>query len=125
MRKWTFYFAWFLTLVGLFLSLYYGEILGMEPCRLCWYQRCALFPLTLLLGIAVYRDDRNFLPYGLILAGSGLFLALIQIFVPASLCSLGCTEKTAVIWFLTLPMIGAIGFAAIFGFLWFAIRKKT
>jgi len=120
-----FYFARFLTLVGLFLSLYYGEILGMEPCRLCWYQRCALFPLTLLLGIAVYRDDRNFLPYGLILAGSGLFLALIQIFVPASLCSHGCTEKTAVIWFLTLPMIGAIGFAAIFGFLWFAIRKKT
>jgi disulfide bond formation protein DsbB len=119
MKKWTFYFAWFFTLIGLLVSLYYGEILGMEPCRLCWYQRCALFPLALLLGVAIYRDDFHFLPYGRILAGVGLLLALVQIFIPASLCNHGCTERTAVVWFLTFPMFSAIGFALIFGLLSF------
>lgn len=124
MSKYAFYVAWVCCLIGVLFSVYSGEILGIEPCRLCWYQRCALFPLTLLLGVALYRDDRRFLPYALILAAAGLLLALAQIFIPTSLCSHDCTEKTAILWFLTLPMISAIGFAIIFFLLFLALQKK-
>ncbi len=118
MKKYALYFAWVLSLFGVLFSVYQGEILGMEICRLCWYQRCSLFPLALLLGVAAYQGDRNFSRYGLMLAGAGAVLAWIQVFTPASLCSHGCVEKTAVLWFLTLPMISGIGFATIFFLLW-------
>jgi disulfide bond formation protein DsbB len=118
MSKYALYFAWVFSLLGILLSVYYGEVLGMEPCRLCWYQRCVLFPLAILLGIAAYRDDRKFSRYGLVLAGTGILLALLQVFIPASLCGNGCVEKTVVVWFITLPMLSAIGFAAIFFLLW-------
>ncbi|HEX2582546.1 MAG TPA: disulfide bond formation protein B [Chlamydiales bacterium] len=118
MRKYTLYLAWVVSLFGVLFSVYSSEILGMEVCKLCWYQRCALFPLALLLGIAVYRNDRNFTRYGLVLAGAGAVLAWAQVFIPASLCSHGCVEKGAVFWFLTMPMISGIGFLAIFCLLW-------
>lgn len=56
-RKNNLYSAWVISLFGLFLSLFVGEILEVEPCNLCWYQRIALFPLTILLGIAAYKQD--------------------------------------------------------------------
>ena len=33
-------------------SLYYSEIAGFTPCRLCWYQRYAMYPLVALLPLA-------------------------------------------------------------------------
>ena len=33
-------------------SLYFSEVAGFEPCALCWYQRIAMYPLVLILGIA-------------------------------------------------------------------------
>jgi disulfide bond formation protein DsbB len=120
MRKYALYFAWVLSLFGVLLSVYSSEILGIEPCRLCWYQRCALFPLAILLGIAAYRDDRNFSRYGLVLAGFGIVLSWLQVFFPTYLCGSSCVETTAAVWFLTLPIFSSIGFAAIFILLWIA-----
>ena len=40
-------------------SLYYSEVANFEPCRLCWYQRAAMYPLAPILGIAaILRDAR-------------------------------------------------------------------
>jgi disulfide bond formation protein DsbB len=33
-------------------SLYLSEIVGFPPCLLCWYQRIAMYPLVLVLGMA-------------------------------------------------------------------------
>ena len=30
-------------------SLYFSEIVNYKPCRLCWYQRSAMYPLAILL----------------------------------------------------------------------------
>jgi disulfide bond formation protein DsbB len=38
-------------------SLYLSEVAHLTPCRLCWYQRICMYPLVLLLGIAVSRRD--------------------------------------------------------------------
>lgn len=78
------YLAWIVSLAAVLGSLYYGEILHIEPCRLCWFQRIGMFPLALFLGIAVYQNDRKVAIYclPLILFGGlfALYQSLIQIF---------------------------------------------
>ena len=32
-------------------ALFIGEVLGKMPCTLCWYQRIAMFPLVVILGV--------------------------------------------------------------------------
>ncbi len=64
-----------IALVAVFGSLYYGEVLRFEPCRLCWYQRMAMFPLALFLGIAFYKDDFRIARYCLPLVGIGALFA--------------------------------------------------
>ena len=40
-------------------SLYFSEIVGYVPCRLCWYQRAAMYPLAILLiWFTVRRSER-------------------------------------------------------------------
>ena len=57
-------------------ALYIGEVLGRTPCVLCWYQRIAMFPLSLLLGIAMFRGDTGVRLYVLPLALVGLLVAI-------------------------------------------------
>jgi disulfide bond formation protein DsbB len=38
-------------------SLYFQYGGGLTPCLLCWYQRIAMYPLSLLLGQATFRND--------------------------------------------------------------------
>ncbi|EKE08076.1 MAG: disulfide bond formation protein DsbB [uncultured bacterium] len=72
------YLAWLIALIALFGSLYYGEVLQMEPCRLCWYQRIGMFPLALFLGIAWYKGDQKMALYSLPLIVFGGLFALYQ-----------------------------------------------
>lgn len=114
-EKHALYLAWVIALSGFCLSIYYGEILQIEPCALCWYQRIALFPLVLILGIAAYRNDLKIIPYAIPLALLGVFFALYQIlrfYIPllkgATLCSL--TEDCSNPFFLKLSFLSLIGF---------------
>ena len=36
-------------------SLYFSEIVNYVPCRLCWYQRAAMYPLAILLVVASFK----------------------------------------------------------------------
>ncbi|MBV8194639.1 MAG: disulfide bond formation protein B [Candidatus Dormibacteraeota bacterium] len=49
--------AWIVAALATLGSLYLSEIAGLIPCQLCWFQRIAMYPLTLLLGIAALRGD--------------------------------------------------------------------
>lgn len=68
--------AWLVALMATLVALYSSEVLGMEVCTLCWYQRICIFPLAIQLGIAVFRDDRRFALYALPLAILGGLIAL-------------------------------------------------
>jgi disulfide bond formation protein DsbB len=40
-------------------SLYFSEIANFVPCRLCWYQRAAMYPLAaILIWFTVRRSER-------------------------------------------------------------------
>jgi len=38
-------------------SLYFSEIADFVPCRLCWFQRIAMYPLTAVLLVGAIRKD--------------------------------------------------------------------
>jgi disulfide bond formation protein DsbB len=44
-----------ITATATFGSLYFSEIAGYRPCRLCWYQRAAMYPLAAFLVAAAVR----------------------------------------------------------------------
>ena len=48
-------------------SLYLSEGAHLPPCRLCWYQRIAMYSLAVILVVAVVRRDWNVRPYALTL----------------------------------------------------------
>ena len=73
------YFAWIITLIATLSSLYYSEVLKWEACKLCWYQRTCIFPLTIILGIAAYRMDRKIVDYVLPLVVIGSLFSIYQI----------------------------------------------
>ena len=39
-------------------SLYFSESAGYVPCRLCWFQRIAMYPIALVAVVALVRRDR-------------------------------------------------------------------
>ncbi len=39
-------------------SLYFSEIADFVPCRLCWFQRIAMYPLSVVLLVGAIRKDR-------------------------------------------------------------------
>ncbi len=102
-------------------SLLLSEVAGYVPCELCWYQRIAMYPLTVVLGVAAWhRDDRA---YRVVtpLAGFGSVIAVWHIAIernpslggvcdPAAPCSLRWVEEFG---FLTLPTMALIAFLAI------------
>jgi disulfide bond formation protein DsbB len=51
------FLAWGVALVATLGSLYYSEVANFPPCELCWYQRIAMYPLVVILGIAAVRRD--------------------------------------------------------------------
>jgi disulfide bond formation protein DsbB len=122
MKHYALYFAWLVSLIGLLVSLYYGEVLSYEPCRLCWYQRIALFPLAILLGVAAFRQDLRFANYALILAFIGEAFAvyhLLELHFPALrsavLCGpvQSCHEAVVDFLGLSFPALSSTGFLLI------------
>jgi disulfide bond formation protein DsbB len=90
----------------------------IEPCRMCWYQRMALFPLTLILGIGIYRHDRSMIYYALPLSIFGMIAALSQsagIHFPfLQICSQECAKPIfSMLDAITFPDLSALGFAFI------------
>ena len=75
-RPWTLLLlAWLVATTATLGALFLGEVMGMTPCVLCWYQRIFMFPLAIILGIACFADDRRGAVYGLALALGGLAMA--------------------------------------------------
>ena len=107
-------------------SLYFSEIAGFVPCRLCWYQRIAMYPLAVIGIVAALRRDRDVVWYAVPLASIGAGIAAYHYLIewrPAldtGACSANgpaCTD----IWFrefgfVTLAFMALAGFIGIITF---------
>jgi disulfide bond formation protein DsbB len=80
--KYALYFAWLIAIVATLGSLYADFIFHFVPCPLCWYQRIAMFPLAIILGIACYHNDKKVYRYAIPLITLGIVVAAYQIVKP-------------------------------------------
>jgi disulfide bond formation protein DsbB len=103
-------------------SLSYSLVAGFEPCELCWYQRIAMYPLSLILVVAAVRRDSSVGNYVLPIASVGFLLSayhyLIQQFpdLSAGACSASVPCTAAYVWefdFVSIPFMAMVSFAAI------------
>lgn len=72
------YFAWVVSLVATFGSLYFSEIRGFIPCEKCWYQRIFMYPLIFILGIGTFQNDVTVKKFVLPLSIIGGCISLIH-----------------------------------------------
>lgn len=105
-------------------SLYFSEIADFVPCRLCWFQRIAMYPLAVLLVVAAWRRDvRGAFLYGIAFPVVGAGIAIYHLYIEnnpdaeSQGCKIGgapCSTK----WieefgYVTIPTLALTAFALI------------
>lgn len=110
--------AWVVAAVAMAGSLYFSGS-GLEPCRLCWYQRIAMYPLVAVLGVAVLRRDVAVWRYVLPLSVAGGLIAVyhaalqLQPALEVVECAVGaaCTLRYfAVFGWISIPWMAGAAF---------------
>lgn len=115
--------SWISALIATLGSLYFSEVRHFIPCTLCWYQRIFMYPLAILLGIAVYRNDKGIYKYvlplsiiGMIISGYHTVLQKIPYLQQFEMCTTGVPcSKDYLNWlgFVTIPLMAFIAFTII------------
>ncbi|HEY4502258.1 MAG TPA: disulfide bond formation protein B [Candidatus Paceibacterota bacterium] len=78
LRAYGLHLALLLSLVTTIGTLLYSEVLGFEPCSLCWLQRVFLYPQIILLGVALIKKEYIIADYCIGLSIPGALIALYQ-----------------------------------------------
>lgn len=110
--------AFVLALVATLGSLYFSEIAGYPPCKLCWIQRLAIFPSLIVLAVGLLRKDSLLHTYILPLTIPGLVVSIYHnllyynVFAESkATCEAGisCTTKY-IEWFgfVTIPLLALV-----------------
>ena len=126
--------AWGVALLATVGSLYFSETANYTPCTLCWYQRIAMYPLVLILGIAMVRRDTAVriyaIPMALVGAAISSYHYLLEWFpeIDTGACSavIPCTQ----VWFrefgfVSMPLLALIAFGLIITFLLIPPRSSA
>jgi disulfide bond formation protein DsbB len=103
-------------------SLFYSEIAGFEPCKLCWFQRLFMYPQMFMLGVALWKKDESVLRYSIVLSLVGAAIALYHYLLqlgiaPAVPCaavgqSADCSQRFVMeMGYVTIPMMSLTVFA--------------
>ena len=114
------YLACSIALVATVGSLFFSEVMQLPPCVLCWYQRIAMYPLVIIIGVGIITRDGHFKNYALLLALVGLAISIYHNLlyyglIPESIapCAEGvsCTSRQ-IEWlgFITIPLLALAAF---------------
>ena len=109
-------------------SLYLSDIVHLIPCKLCWYQRIAMYPIAVMLPIAAWRGDKSVRFYSTVLSVIGLGIAswhrLMQFFpsLDTGACAMvgpPCSSPYILVFgFSTIPYMAVSSFVLILVLLW-------
>lgn len=114
--------AWLIATAATLGALFVGEVLGREPCSLCWYQRAFMFPLAVVLAVASFLADAKAWRYAMPLAVIGGLVALYHSLLYAGLIPQPirpclernpCSGADMVILGLPLPYLALASFTGI------------
>lgn len=114
--------AWIVAATSMVGSMYFSESQHLVPCKLCWFQRIAMYPLAIVLLIAAVRGDQQVGRYVVPIAGIGLAVSTYHYVIEwnpnleAGSCALTapCTVPYfREFGFVSLAFMAMCGFAAI------------
>lgn len=115
--------AFIVALVATVGSLWLSEGAGFLPCKLCWYQRIAMYPMTIVLGVAALRRDIGVRWYALPVVAAGATISVWHILIerfPSLSTSTSCdvTNPCSLIWtehfgYMTIPTMALSAFVLI------------
>jgi disulfide bond formation protein DsbB len=111
-----------ISLGAMLTSLFYSNVIGYEPCTLCWVQRIFMYPIVFISGLAIYKKEFSVIPYIKMLAVLGLLIATYHIYIdlggsPLLDCSaevVSCTKRYVhEFGYITIPVMSFTLFAFI------------
>lgn len=125
-----------LTLATIIISLYYSEVLGFEPCGLCWTIRIFSYSQFFLFVVALMKGgDRSVADYSIVLSALGLPVALYQHYLqmggtelincPAVSTGADCADRFLFAFgHVTFPWVAVTLFALLITVMLFVRRKE-
>lgn len=125
--------AFLTALAGVFGSLFISEIVGYEPCKLCWIQRIFLYPQVVIFAVALWKKEYRVASLSatiLSLLGIivGIYQWISQTFdISFSACAaVGSACNKIYIFqygYITIPVMSITVFSFILFFLYYGGRK--
>ena len=117
------YLAWLIALIATVGSLFFSEVMNLPPCVLCWYQRIAMYPLVVIIGVGIISRDQRMKSYALPICLIGLAISIYHNLlyyglIPESItpCTEGisCTSRQ-IEWlgFITIPLLALTAFVGL------------
>jgi disulfide bond formation protein DsbB len=133
-KSWLLLFlVWILAAIGTLASLFFSEIMKLPVCSLCWYQRIAMYPLVVILPIALFPFDAKVTRYAGVLVLFGWLTALFHVllvagYIPKSAqpCVQGipCSETHInILGLINMPIMSLFTFS-VMGLLLFLVKKS-
>jgi disulfide bond formation protein DsbB/mono/diheme cytochrome c family protein len=126
--------AWVVAATATAGSLWFSEVANYIPCVLCWYQRIAMYPLVIVLLVAILRRERTIAPYALFLALAGLVVSIYHYQLEwfpdqSSICSTTASVPCHVKWFehfgfVTIPFLAGSAFLMVITLMAIAWRNE-
>lgn len=126
--------AFLVALVATAGSLFFSEIEHFVPCKLCWFQRIAMYPLVLLALPAFFGDRlaaRWFLPLPVVGLGVSVWHILVErgVVEDTQSCRISAPGGCATKWieelgYITIPTLAATAFAACIVLLGLAATRR-
>jgi disulfide bond formation protein DsbB len=101
--------AFFVALIATLGSLVQSQIFGHEPNTYIWFQRMAMYPLVILLGIALVKRDFAIADYVIAFSSIGAVLSGYQ-YVLKILAGTLAKSKVLVFGFVNIQMMALIAF---------------
>jgi len=126
--------VWAIALIALAGSLFYSEVIGYEPCKLCWIQRIFMYPLVIIYGYALLKRKIDIAEPGLFLSGIGMLIStyhyLLQKLPALQAAGDFCkgvpcnVQYVNYFGFITIPFLAGIAFMMIFVIHVYIIRRN-
>ena len=123
LRSYLPYLAWAQALVATTGSLFFSEVMKLQPCVLCWYQRILMYPLVIILAVGILTADRRVrlyvLPFSLLGLGIAIYHNLLYFGVideGLTQCTFGvsCTVRYfRFLGFIDIPQLSLMAFTVI------------
>lgn len=114
--------AWVTAALATAGSLYFSESAGYLPCRLCWFQRIAMYPLVAIVLVGILLRDRRMPLYAFAFPLVGAAFAIYHIYIEVNPDAEGaaCRQGVpcSVRWidefgYVTIPVMALSAFALI------------